>query len=202
MRSISYIAVHHSASTFGDAALIRRWHKARGWLDIGYHAVVLNGHREYGGALNEAEIGGVEPGRPEEQVGAHVAGHNTGSLGLCLVGNFEESEPDARQWDAAVAKVAAWCRQYGVGADHVLGHKEFSGQATACPGKHLDMKRFRADVAAALAGGSAPAPEAVASWAKEAWDWAKDAGLLDGTRPEGGVTRQELAAVLYRQTQS
>lgn len=35
-------------------------------------------------------------------------------------------------------------------------------------------------------------------WAKAAWEWAKDKGLLDGTRPRDNITRQELAVVLDR----
>ena len=35
-------------------------------------------------------------------------------------------------------------------------------------------------------------------WAAEAWQEAKDKGVLDGTRPRGNLTRQELAVVLDR----
>ena len=43
--------------------------------------------------------------------------------------------------------------------------------------------------------------EPVSDWEKErdeAWRAAKEAGILDGTRPEDPVTRQELAVVLAR----
>jgi N-acetylmuramoyl-L-alanine amidase len=36
------------------------------------------------------------------------------------------------------------------------------------------------------------------SWAKEAWEWAKKEGLLDGTRPKDNLTREEFAVVLKR----
>lgn len=36
------------------------------------------------------------------------------------------------------------------------------------------------------------------AWAAASWAWAKDNGLLDGTRPKDAVTREELAAVLMR----
>lgn len=36
------------------------------------------------------------------------------------------------------------------------------------------------------------------SWAAEAWQKAVDGGVLDGTRPHGNLTRQELAVVLAR----
>lgn len=42
--------------------------------------------------------------------------------------------------------------------------------------------------------------EAPAVWAREAWEWAKREGYLDGTRPKDAVTREELAAVLNRVT--
>ena len=36
------------------------------------------------------------------------------------------------------------------------------------------------------------------AWAKEAWEWAKQAGLLDGSRPKEPITREELAVIVYR----
>lgn len=36
------------------------------------------------------------------------------------------------------------------------------------------------------------------AWAKESWEWAKENGLMDGTRPKDAVTREELAAVMMR----
>ena len=35
-------------------------------------------------------------------------------------------------------------------------------------------------------------------WAAEAWEKARDKGVLDGTRPRDNMTRQELAVVLER----
>lgn len=40
--------------------------------------------------------------------------------------------------------------------------------------------------------------QAVSSWAKEAWEWAKKAGLMDGTNPKDPVTREQLAAILQK----
>ena len=37
-----------------------------------------------------------------------------------------------------------------------------------------------------------------ADWAAEAWSKAQSKGVLDGTRPAEGITRQELAVVLDR----
>ena len=79
------LIIHCSASRFGDAAAIRSWHKARGWADIGYHAVILNGYRD-GGMHFKAKLDGkIEPGRPESKQGAHCAaqGMNRKALGKC-----------------------------------------------------------------------------------------------------------------------
>lgn len=44
----------------------------------------------------------------------------------------------------------------------------------------------------------APGPDAPSPWAAEAWAWAQSEGLMDGTRPRDGVTREELAVVCQR----
>ena len=36
------------------------------------------------------------------------------------------------------------------------------------------------------------------AWAREAWDWCKLRGYMDGTRPREAVTREMLAVVLHR----
>lgn len=36
------------------------------------------------------------------------------------------------------------------------------------------------------------------SWAKEGWEWAIKEKLFDGTNPQGQITREQVATVLYR----
>jgi N-acetyl-anhydromuramyl-L-alanine amidase AmpD len=60
---------------------IDRWHKANGWSGIGYHFVV-------------DRQGDVCVGRPVEKVGAHVKGHNSNSIGICLVGGHGGAATD------------------------------------------------------------------------------------------------------------
>ena len=40
--------------------------------------------------------------------------------------------------------------------------------------------------------------QVVSSWAAADWNWAKEKGLLDGTRPKDPVSREELAIILHR----
>ena len=34
--------------------------------------------------------------------------------------------------------------------------------------------------------------------AKEAWEWAKNEGITDGTNPKGNITREQVVTMLYR----
>ena len=43
-----------------------------------------------------------------------------------------------------------------------------------------------------------PETHTPAAWAKEAWGKATKAGILDGTYPQGSVTREQLAVILHR----
>lgn len=80
-REINLLVVHCSATrpTLDVRAVdIDRWHKARGWRSIGYHYVITR-------------AGFMEMGREEAVAGAHVAGHNRNSIGICLVGGVAEN---------------------------------------------------------------------------------------------------------------
>ena len=66
MRRIDSIIIHCTASPdYMDIGVkeIDRWHKDRGWSQIGYHYVVRRN-------------GEIERGRPIEQQGAHAKGAN------------------------------------------------------------------------------------------------------------------------------
>ena len=81
MRKINWLVIHTAATRPSmDIGVkeIRQWHKAKGWSDIGYHYVIRRDGR-------------VEKGRPESRVGAHVAGYNRDSIGICLVGGVSEN---------------------------------------------------------------------------------------------------------------
>ena len=79
MRKIRKIIIHCSTTAEGrDFTVedIRRWHRqGNGWSDIGYHYVI---HLD----------GSIHAGRPESRIGAHCAGHNADSIGICYVGGL------------------------------------------------------------------------------------------------------------------
>ena len=86
MRNIDLIIVHCSDSMFGDAAIIDVWHKANGWRSCGYHYVIQNGCPKSRAGYHEKNDGVVERGRFEHEVGAHVKGLNSRSIGICMIG--------------------------------------------------------------------------------------------------------------------
>lgn len=87
------VIVHCSDSSFGNAALITRWHVVeRGFETIGYHFVILNG-RISAYKRNAYFDGHIETGRALDddkdmeldEAGAHAFGYNN-SVGICLIG--------------------------------------------------------------------------------------------------------------------
>jgi N-acetyl-anhydromuramyl-L-alanine amidase AmpD len=140
MRPITEVVVHHSASAFGSVPLIREWHLARGWSDIGYHYVIGNGHLAAGDAYDAAQDGEVAEGRPLAEVGAHALGHNADSIGICLVGDAAFTRWQYVRLIMLLVKLNA---QFAFGVDNVLGHCEVDPvNKTLCPG--FDMQLLRA----------------------------------------------------------
>ena len=76
----------------------------------------------------------MRDGRLNER-GAHTGGHNTGTIGVCLLGNFEVVQPVTAQLDS-LHQVAVYLRET-VGITHVTGHRGFQPEATVCPGENL-----------------------------------------------------------------
>src|SRR5690606_12712416 len=97
-----------------SVAEITAWHKARGFKTIGYHKVV---HLD----------GSVSLGRPESQIGAHVAGRNTGTLGYVYVGGVtDKNHPKDTRTDAQKETMLRLTREaiakYGL--TKVSGHRD------------------------------------------------------------------------------
>jgi len=132
MRKINTLVIHHSASPSGSVEEFRKEHKAKGWVDIGYHTVIGNGN----GMLD----GKAEQGRPDAKIGAAVFGNNSGKLFVCLVGNFEIAEPTRAQLETLGEWLFHRRRMYGVTS--IKTHREcaISGHGTSCPGHNLQKK--------------------------------------------------------------
>ena len=73
-----------------------------------------------------------------------------------------------------------------------IRHYDVTGKA--CPKWFVDNPNEWYKFKAELEGKDV---EEVSEWAKEAWEWAKEKGYLDGSNPKGTVTREMLAQVLF-----
>lgn len=147
---ITHIVVHYSATPRGQHHTVEdidAWHKARGWKGIGYHYVIY---------LD----GSVHKGRPDNVVGAHVAGHNTGTIGICWIGGVD-GDPnkgvDTRtpaQTASLIALIKTLLARYPGAV--VTGHRDMPDASTQCPG--FDVKAWWATVMGEPTSRPRPAP--------------------------------------------
>jgi N-acetylmuramoyl-L-alanine amidase len=128
MSKINKVTVHITASN-DNATIeqIRAGHIARGFTDIGYHWLV-------------DRKGVVHKGRSENLTGAHVAGYNTGNIGISYIARGSDTEPNAKygkfmtpeQQIALEQKVADILYRYDLSTDDIYGHNDFN-KGKACP---------------------------------------------------------------------
>ncbi|MCC8155363.1 MAG: N-acetylmuramoyl-L-alanine amidase [Tannerellaceae bacterium] len=120
MGKIETLIIHCSASRPGSdlsAADIDRMHRQQnGWKMIGYHYVVR---------LD----GSIEPGRPEDSVGAHASGWNATSIGICYIGGLNQSgkAEDTRtpaQKQSLIKLIKELCAKYPI--KQIIGHRDTS----------------------------------------------------------------------------
>lgn len=145
-------AGHRIRGFHRSPAAITRYRSVLGHAlgSIGYHWVIETG-------------GQVRPGRHPEEMGAHVAGSNAKSLGICLIGIDRFS---LEQW-AGLRTLVNSLRQQHPNA-RIQGHRDFSPDLDGdgvierhewlkiCPG--FDVKAWLAGGMKPLAGHLQPTP--------------------------------------------
>ncbi len=160
---VSHFIVHHTAgqntSTDYKAVVAYYWDlhvNTNGWDDIGYNWLI-----DPNGVIYE--------GRPSGRRGAHFSCMNGGTLGIAMIGNFEEVQPSQSAldrldsllaWEACDKDITAFDRSVhaasGLNLYHISGHRDGNEattgcpKGTVCPGKYLYAKlpTVRADVSA------------------------------------------------------
>jgi hypothetical protein len=136
---VSHLIVHHSAGTNNAndwAAIVRAIYDlhvvGNGWADIGYNYLV-------------DPNGVVYEGRGEDVLGAHFCARNSNTMGVCVMGNFQNQAPtedavnslvNLLSWKAFKENIDPVGRSLhpssGLNLSHISGHRE--GCNTACPG--------------------------------------------------------------------
>lgn len=134
MRKITEVIIHcsatppdwmHGNTAAAKAKEIKRWHvQDNGWSDIGYHHLI-------------DRDGQVVLGRPIERAGAHTQGHNSNSVGVCLIGAHGASADDRFDDHFTPAQREAMHRvvdslQTRFGPLKVSGHNQYANKG--CPG--------------------------------------------------------------------
>ena len=119
--------IHCSDSKFGSSILIDKWHRERGWSNVGYHFVICNGQIENNVYL-ECMNGAIERGRDSDKQGAHAKGHND-ALGICLIGIDEFTH-------AQFISLEKLLKEKGFKSDEVIGHYKVSSKT--CPNFNVE----------------------------------------------------------------
>ena len=210
--STDEIILHHAEASRASVEEVNRWHLERGWTGIGYHFYIR-------------KDGKVYRGRPEWAVGAHAQGHNSRAIGICCEGSYMRETMPAAQLNALKELIRTLMAKYP-GAK-LLRHKDvnstdcpgtnfpwaevqkYNSKTTAkkeetygnsviirklckhnpSDGTHVaHEERYQAEKA-----NQKPHP-----YAAEAWQAATDAGIMDGTKPQSPLTREQLAVILQR----
>lgn len=148
--TVTHLIVHHSAGTNTNGnwknivASIFDFHVyTNGWQDIGYNWLI-----DPTGVLYEGRGGG------ENVRGAHMCSYNNNTMGVCMLGNYESTEPTDEMMTTLRSLLAYKACKEGISADgssnilshtghmhHISGHKEgCSPNYTECPGKFLFSK--------------------------------------------------------------
>ncbi len=158
---INKLFVHHTANVNkdqnGDGVMNRAdeeialrsvyyFHSVvRGWGDIGYNYLIGPS-----GTVYEGRAGG------DFAVGAHAVWRNISSVGVSLMGNFEQEKLGQNQKTALGNTLGYLSKKYnldptgkttfyGKETETILGHRDSDEAATACPGVHVyqDLNSIR-----------------------------------------------------------
>ena len=137
-KTTDYIVVHCAATKPSmDIGVkdIDRWHRARGFLCVGYHKVIRRD-------------GSIEDGRAITAAGAHVKGYNHCSVGICLAGGVKEKDgktPENNFTDeqfTSLKKLLNELRTIYPNAV-ICGHRDMPNVHKACPS--FDVKAWVAE---------------------------------------------------------
>ena len=144
----THIVIHHSAGDFATLQMLQQVHRERQPGDpidaIPYHYVIGNGN-----GLGMGEIAS-DRRRDLNIWGTHVSANNMIrnflGIGICLVGNFEETDVPSAQFEALVALTRSLMRAYRIPPVNVDFHGRIEGESTRCPGARFPYADFRKEI--------------------------------------------------------
>jgi hypothetical protein len=142
---VTHMVVHHSASDNDSndfAAVVRAYYSfhvnSNGWADIGYNWLV-----DPNGVIYQGRVS-TQSGNPDV-IGAHASGNNSNTMGICVIGNYNNTVPsdNARislhemlAWKASDRAIDPLTSSVKSGSGsplpHIGGHRDYG--STDCPG--------------------------------------------------------------------
>lgn len=126
--SIKKLGRHHSGTNAGDAYSFERfWRDDRKWNTGGYHEIILRD-------------GTVQLCYDDNVITNGIYGHNNTTYHICVVGNGQFTK---EQEEAFEVRAKEAMKRFNLKPSDVLGHNEFSGQNTSCPGINMNTVRQR-----------------------------------------------------------
>ncbi len=146
------------------AEQIDRWHRERGWNEIGYNVVIRFD-------------GTIEKGRDPRKVPAGVLGINSTTYHICFSGHGDIAPLTPAQLESGIRHTIEMLKQYGLVDKFlqepdgliVMGHREVNDlvcrglarypTTKTCPGKWVDMNMVRARIRERLLAPPEPAYE-------------------------------------------
>lgn len=164
----THIVVHHSATPMTDwhtaSKSINHAHMNRGFprselgYHIGYHAII-------------DPDGYILQTRKYDEIGAHagVGDWNKKSIGICLIGNFDEKEPTVKQLHSLAAFIDRQGKAFNIPRSNIKYHGQI--KQTACCGSKL-IKRLPEVISTAYDG-------VLQKWEQNAKKWAEDHGIIE-----------------------
>ncbi len=216
--SIKYIVMHYTANN-GDTAMNNAQYFHNNIVQASAHYFVdensvVQSVRDSDGAWHCG--GSLE----SSQHPLHNICMNRNSLGVEMCSDKVNGKYviTAQTVDRAVELVKYLMAKYGIDVDHVVRHYDVTGKLCPEPWvrdesqwksfkerltaketpkeeKPMTDKEFTAYLNRYLAAKGTQQPH---DYAKDAWQAATDAGIVDGTKPQSPLTREQLAVILQR----
>lgn len=131
MRPITEIIVHCAATKPSmdiGADWIHKIHVQQNkWLDVGYHYIIRRN-------------GAQEDGRPMHQIGAHCKGHNSGTIGICMVGGLSETGQPENNFTTvqfqSIQLLIGYLKERYPTITKLSGHNDYANRACPCFNVH------------------------------------------------------------------
>jgi len=139
-----YVVIHHSGASEGTLKGIDRYHREERHMENGlaYHFLIGNGH-----GMADGEIG-VGNRWKKQLDGGHLRSlsQNKVALGICLVGNFDQTRPTQKQLTSLEDLTRALMERCNLPISAIKTHQQINVVPTECPGSKFPTKTILANL--------------------------------------------------------